>query len=205
MTTIKKYTKEDYLKPHLEGIIDVLPIELPFVQLKRGENTFEVGGAKYKIIEGTYEKELYNRIGKAYFQQQKCYGVELISGKEKYLLTTTPNEFTGKTKKRLIESVNTIIKNSVYKIAQEKGYTPPESYEYKDFLDDFKNRSDEEKIMILQNQIEAMSNGLNKREAFADAYGYELLEGKYVDKDYLKEKKEAAMRESISKQIRGIK
>lgn len=175
-TITKKYTDADYTTPYASGIAHLLPITLPFVEdLKRGEYGFSVEDAEYRLDEYTWEKLMYNSIGREYRQPQKGWKLVLVSGEDTFnLIGEFGLEATSKTE--MIRMVNDKIKDSLYSSPERSKH---EQYEYKDFVKDFEGRSDAEKVAILQKQIKAMSNGTPQYDALAEAYGYEADNGSF--------------------------
>ena len=150
MVTEKEYTKDDFTYKIREGINSLLPISLPFVELKRGEYKFTIDDTEYELYQGKYGKELYSSRGGQYFQEQNCWGVKVLKGEDKDGLETSPNEHTGGTKSDIIMHTNDALKRRIYKIRDEKGIQPPEHVKYKDIEEHFNSSSDADKVEVLK-------------------------------------------------------
>jgi hypothetical protein len=189
MVTEKTYTKDDFNYAIREGIDTLIPITLPFIEIKRGQYKFTIDDTEYELYQGTYSKILYSSRGGQYFQDQKCWGIKVLKGDDKDGLETSPNEFTGKTKSDLIMHTNDALKRRIYKVRDEKGITPPECLEYKDFEEHFKELSDADKVKVLELQIKGIvDSGLEKYDALAWAFDYRYVEGKYIHEDFFRER-----------------
>lgn len=174
MSNTVKYTDKDYSSPYANGIAHLLPITLPFVQdLNRGEYTFKVEDAEYKLIRKDYSITLRNSFGKEYQQKQQGWIIVLVEGEDTYKIISK-FENIHESKMTAVRSANSSIKDSIYRSADKVKH---DTYEYKDFLEDLESRTDAEKVEVLQRQIKGMADGLNQSDALAYAYGYEADHG----------------------------
>jgi hypothetical protein len=197
----KRYTHKDFSHPIRDGFDTLLPIELPFVELKRGQHEFEIEGNKFKLEISTYGKELYSKRGGQYFQEQKCWSVVLVSGKDIYNICSHGSEFTA-TKSGVISNINsTVARVTLKRIMEEKGIERPDTFKYKEFVEHFETLDSDDKIKILQRQVDEMTHGLSKSDAFVSAFGYEPCEGEYISKTFMSNRRTV----SIGRAIRNSK
>lgn len=150
----KKYTEEERPDSILYGFAHLLPMEVPFVELKRGQSKFQVEDTMYELyMEGGY------------------WTLRLCSGNDKYELLKHGSLF--KSKEYSVDRINEALFFTFMNSQQEK-MEPPTRYsghQVNFIIEQYKN-SDLVYNQFLKNVIHFMDMGDHKQKAETRAAGF---------------------------------
>lgn len=169
----KTYTEEDIPNAILYGFSHLLPMEIPFVELKRGQKEFQI-------------EETTHRIEKS---QGGKWEVWLVSGQDDFDIAGI---FTFSSKEYLVEMINQRLSFN-FMMNQEGKVKPPQSFnlhEVQCVVDRYKATKDSGKdiyIAFLESVISFMEHeGCNKWQAEVKSAGFTQLENQFMSVIFLK-------------------
>lgn len=183
----KKYTEEERPDSILYGFAHLLPMEVPFVELKKGQSKFQVEDTMYEM-----------------YMEEGYWTLRLCSGIDKYELLKCGSIF--KSKEGSVDVINEVLFLNFMNSQQGK-FEPPTQYsghQVNFIIEQYKN-SDLVYIQFLKNVIHFMDMGDHKQKAETRAAGFTSvnlgLSSCYLETKYLEEVKTRKKQIAIGRSI----
>lgn len=183
----KIYTEEDHPHSILYGFAHLLPMKVPFVELKKGQSKFQVEDTMYEM-----------------YMEEGYWTLRLCSGIDKYDLLKCGSIF--KSKEGSVDRINEVLFYT-FMNSQEGKMEPPTKYtghQINDMIDKYKKVPDMY-IQFLKNVIHFMDMGDHRQKAETRAAGFTAvdlgLSSCYLETKYLEEVETRKMQIAIGRSI----